>query len=134
MTFPLKIMPLVIHTLSAAFFPNKKTLSIRVNWYFSDSRLNCNWKPATSSNRTPFKTLLINGNRKTNHKGPYLVSKCGGLKVQSRVFLLSPYSVLLYCMGRCVVMVNDSCLKHTRPLLINHMWYPTRTDSAHTYM
>ena len=29
-------------------------------------------------------------------------------------------------------MVNDSCLKHTRPLFINHVWYPPRTDSPHT--
>ena len=35
-------------------------------------------------------------------------------------------------MGRCDVMVNDSCLKHTRPLFINHVWYPSRTDSPHT--
>ena len=41
-------------------------------------------------------------------------------------------------MGWCVIMVKESCLKHNGPLFahlifINHVWYPARTDSSHTY-
>ena len=55
MSFPRKIVSLVIHTL----YPRKKQLSFRVNWYFSDSLLNCNWKISNILKSLPLKTLLI---------------------------------------------------------------------------
>ena len=59
---PSQIVSFVIRTFSAAFYPRKKTLFLRVNWYFSDSLLYCNWFPVLNfccytkfNRRPPFK-------------------------------------------------------------------------------
>ena len=47
-----------IHTLSAVFYPRKKTLSKRVKLYFSDSLLSGNWKISNAlKSRTSQNTL-----------------------------------------------------------------------------
>ena len=128
MPFSLKIVYLAIHTLFAVFYPRKKKLSIQVTGISAIACWTATGRSAMSSNHLPFKTLLIGGKRITSClvwwvRGWYKSSK-------PSLFIVSVVCAALW----------DDALSWWRiavwsiPALfsLNHVWYPTCTDSPHT--